>query len=434
MIDKLWEALGRARAIIGNERQMFVLINIAVNILLLGRSYVTMQVLDYRSLGLAALLQSIVLLVSTLQFGFLNGGFRLICTADASEADRINNLIYTVFGIIGVAALIGTALVLGLIDGQGTLLVGLLGVVGGVFTLVRTWMTNRLVAIARLRALNSVNFWSAAASLGALGFVPMSPLVACLVAIVIQPAAFVIAVAMRERDQLPHRIYWSTSLALSVLNAGFVVFLTGIFLQLNLQFERWYVTGALGLAALGHLYLAFLFITLFQLVPTSFDQLFMPQIIQSHATEAGPRQPIRRYLMAISGYCALAVAAVALLAQPVTAWLLPGYVQDLPYLYVIVPGLVLFTLSGPFALMFNVVIRYRYYFVAYGAGSVATGGILFGALFMGTPLSLVGVMWLRSGVYMLMALLLTIGYFRLLRHYPEFDLMQGWRRVPTAAV
>ena len=417
-------ALGRARAIAGNERQMFVVINVAVNVLLLGRSYVTMQVLDYRSLGLAALLQSIVLLVSTLQFGFLNGGYRLICSADAAEAERINNLIYSMFGIIGIAALIGTAIVLGLVDGQGTLLVGLLGVVGGVFTLVRTWMTNRLVAIARLRALNSVNFWSAVASFGALAFVPMSALAACLIAIVVQPVAFVVAVALLERDQLPHRLYWSTSLALTVLNAGFVVFLTGIFLQINLQIERWYVTGALGLAALGHLYLAFLFITLFQLVPTSFDQLFMPQIIQSHASEAGPRQPIRRYLLVIIGYCALAVAAVVLLARPVTAWLLPRYVQDLPYLYVVVPGLVLFTLSAPFALMFNVVIRYRYYFIAYGAGSLVTGGVLFGALFFGSPISLVGVMWLRSGVYALMAVLLMIGYFRLLRHYPEFDLMQ----------
>lgn len=417
-------ALGRARAIAGNERQMFVVINVAVNVLLLGRSYVTMQVLDYRSLGLAALLQSIVLLVSTLQFGFLNGGYRLICSADAAEAERINNLIYSMFGLIGIAALIGTAIVLGLVDGQGTLLVGLLGVVGGVFTLVRTWMTNRLVAIARLRALNSVNFWSAVASFGALAFVPMSALAACLIAIVVQPVAFVVAVALLERDQLPHRLYWSTSLALTVLNAGFVVFLTGIFLQINLQIERWYVTGALGLAALGHLYLAFLFITLFQLVPTSFDQLFMPQIIQSHASEAGPRQPIRRYLLVIIGYCALAVAAVVLLARPVTAWLLPRYVQDLPYLYVVVPGLVLFTLSAPFALMFNVVIRYRYYFIAYGAGSLATGGVLFGALFFGSPISLVGVMWLRSGVYALMAVLLMIGYFRLLRHYPEFDLMQ----------
>lgn len=420
--------------IIGNERQMFVLINVAVNVLLLGRSYVTMQVLDYRSLGLAALLQSIVLLVSMLQFGFLNGGFRLICSADEREADRINNLIYTVFGVIGVVALIGTAAVLGLVDRQGTLLVGLLGVVGGVFTLVRTWMTNRLVAIGRLRALNSVNFWSAAASLGAIGFVPMNPLVVCLVAIVIQPAAFVIAVAVLERDQLPHRLYWSTSLALSVLNAGFVVFLTGIFLQLNLQFERWYVTGTLGLAALGHLYLAFLFITLFQMVPTSFDQLFLPQIIQSYATEAGPRQPIRRYLMVIGGYCALAVAAVLLVAHPVTAWLLPRYVHDLTYIYVAIPGLVLFTLSGPFALMFNVVIRYRYYFIAYGAGSVATGSILFGALFVGSPLSLIGVMWLRSGVYALMAVLLTIGYHRLLRHYPEFDLALWWRRRRAATV
>lgn len=399
---------------------MFVVINVAVNVLLLARSYVTMQVLDYRALGLAALLQSIVLLVSTPQFGFLNGGYRLVCSAEEKEAAQINNLIYTVFAMIGLVALAGTVVVLSLVNGRGTLLVGLLGVVGGVFTLVRTWMTNRLVAIGRLRSLNNVNFWSAAAAVIVLGLVPINPLVICLVAVVMQPMAFVVAVAFFERDQLPTRLFWSTSLALTILNAGFVVFLTGIFLQINLQIERWYVTASLGLASLGHLYLALLFITLFQMVPTSLDQLFLPQIIRSHNSGSGPARPMRIYLYLLLGYCALAIAAVIFLARPVVLWLLPSYAQDLPYLYVVVPGLTVFTLSAPFALCFNVVIKYRYYFIAYGAGTVATAVILMGAVLLNAPLSLSDVMWLRSGVYLLIAVLLVVGYFRLLRGNPEF--------------
>jgi hypothetical protein len=63
------------------ERAMFVTVNVAVNMVLLVRSYITMQVLDYHGLGAATLLQTVVLLLGTFQLGLLNGGFRLICSS-----------------------------------------------------------------------------------------------------------------------------------------------------------------------------------------------------------------------------------------------------------------------------------------------------------------------------------------------------------------
>lgn len=78
-----------------NERTSFVLVNVVVNMAFLLRSYVSMRVLDYQDLGLAVLLQTIILLVSALQFGVINGGYRLLCSETGEAATQINNLVYT---------------------------------------------------------------------------------------------------------------------------------------------------------------------------------------------------------------------------------------------------------------------------------------------------------------------------------------------------
>ena len=95
---------------------------------------------------------------------------------------------------------------------------------------------------------------------------------------------------------------------------------------------------------------------------------------------------------------------------------------DLHWVYLIMPGLIVFTLSSPFALTFNVVIDYTWYIVAYGAGIALTVGAFGIALIADTPFSLDGVMILRSAIYCVMAVLLVAGWWRLSRRYPEFRL------------
>lgn len=405
-----------------NERQMFVVVNILVNLFLLARSYLTMQVLDYRELGLAALLQSIVLLLGALQLGFLNGGFRLMCAAEEDEAQRINNLIYTFLGLLGLAALAVAGGLLLFIAGDDSDAVGLLGVIGGIATLGRTWMTNQMVAHGKLARLNRVNLLAGAASLAALAFIPLNPLGACLAAVVAQPVMFVVAAGLRDRTLLPDRPLFDFDLVRRVLATGFVVFLTGMFLQANLQVERWYVTGFLGLEALGHLYLAILFVTLFQMVPTSLDQLFLPPMVRAHerSDSAALRHAMLRFVLVTVVYCAAAVVAVAVLARPVVDLLLPRYVPDLHYVYLVLPGLVLFTLAGPFSVIFNVLIRYRYYLIAYGGGTAVTALLFAAASLRPAGIGLDGVIVIRSAVYAGMAVVLLFGYWQLSRGLPAW--------------
>lgn len=410
----------RVAALVGSEKAMFVLVNVAVNLFLLLRSYVTMQVLDYRGLGLAALLQSIVLLLGMMQFGVLNGGFRLMCAAEGEEARRINNLVYSFLLAVTALGFVAALAWLPFAEDDAAASVGLLGVLGGAATLARTWVTNQMVAHAKLKLTNLLNLIAGAASAAVLLAIPIDPLQACLWAVVAQPVVFVVGAALLDRDLFPSRLEISPGLFRMVMHAGFVTFLTGLFLQLNLQLERWYVTGALGVEALGRLYLAILFVTLFQMVPTSLDQIFLPAAVKAHVggDERGVARGLQRYAWIAAAYCALGLLAVYALGEPVMRLILPDYVRDLRFVYILAPGLAVFTLSAPFALLFNVLIRYRFYFIAYGAGSAATAALFGWAILTPGTLSLEDVTIIRSAVYVLIAAVLMWGFVSVSRDMP----------------
>lgn len=422
-----------ARAVAADERARYVAINLAVSLFVLLRSYISMLVLDYRGLGLVTIVQSIVLLLGIAQFGFLNGGYRLLCSADEAEARRINALIYGVMAAIGGAAILaGLAYALAASEADALWVVGL-GVVGGVATLIRTWMSNQMIAAARFAELNRVNLWSGLASLLVLVAIPLAPLPVCLAAIVVQPLGFVLLVVWRDPATRPAGVAFDAALARRVLAAGFLVFLSTMLLQANIQIERWYVAAALGLDGLGHLFLAILFTTLFQLVPTSLDAIYLPRLVRAHESgEPGAvGRGIAEYLLLLAGYGVAALLAVALLARPLTALLLPSYVEDLRYVMLIAPGLALITIASGFSVTFSILIRYRWLGIAYGAGTAALAALFGGAILAGVRLTLDQVTIARSAVFALTALLLLTGYLLTAHARPEFRPRWPWtRRAP----
>ena len=90
-------------------RSAFVVVNVAVNLLFLARSYVAMVVLDYGQLGLVAVLQTVMALVASLHFGLLHGGYRLLCSASGNLAGRINALVYAFVAGFGVVVLVAAS-------------------------------------------------------------------------------------------------------------------------------------------------------------------------------------------------------------------------------------------------------------------------------------------------------------------------------------
>jgi O-antigen/teichoic acid export membrane protein len=427
--------LNSLRSAIANERVTFVLVNVVVNVAFLLRSYVSMRVLSYKDLGLAALLQTIILLISTLQFGVVNGGYRLLCSEDDANARQINNFVYSFVALLTVTLLGVAALAAALQRPEPELaVVSLLGILAGVLTIIRNWMTNQLIAKVMLRLLNRVNMMSAVISIAPLAVVERAPLPICLASIVVQPLLFVLYLLAVQRPLRPNGWTVSGQLLRRILAAGFVVFLTGMFLTANSQLERWSIVSCLGVAGLGRYYLALLFLNLYNLVPTSLGAIYLPRLVQAHVQHDATaiRAELRGYLRITLYYSVAVVLCTWPLAGWVIDWLLPKYLDDLRYVYLLLPGVLLFGLSNPFAIVFNVLIQYRYYFYAYGLGTVATAALLGGYVWATGTIDLATVSVIKSVVFVLMGAIIGIGYLVIVRSAPEFRF--GLLRTQRVAV
>ena len=118
---------------------VFVAINIAANLLFLARSYVAMRVLDHEQLGVMALLQTLMLLIATLQFGVINGGYRLRCSKKALTSLAASTILLTTELLTACVCVVILACALPFTASTRTAFVATLGVLGGTSTLVRNY-------------------------------------------------------------------------------------------------------------------------------------------------------------------------------------------------------------------------------------------------------------------------------------------------------
>ena len=414
-----------------NSRSAYVAIGLGVNLLMLVRGVVLMIALEYAALGLVALVQAAILVSGLMHFGLLNGGYRLLCSAGERTKQRIIDLAYTGFAVIAAIIALTAAGVVAVTSTNFAFIAGLTAL-GGIATLLRSWMLNEMVAADRFGLANLINAISMIVSLSVLAALlpgwPTPPKAdgsgIAVLSIAIQPILFAGLALFSGAVLRPKSLRISRRLASVVFKAGFVLFLTGIAIQFNTLIERAYVTSELGLEALGRLYLAFLFLTLFNLAPNLVQQVFLPNIVRhwkAGETEATSRE-LRTLLAITVAYCTAAVLALWLLAEPLLGLVLPKYVPDLHWVYLLTPGLIAFALSAPFALTYNVVIDYTWYVIAYGSGVIATLLAFGAAILVGETFSLDGVIILRASIYALMAVLLIAGWWQLSRRHPEFRL------------
>jgi len=410
-----------------NSRSAFVVIGLAVNLLVMGRGVALMLALGYADLGFVALVQAAITFIAMMHFGLLNGGYRLLCHAGPRTRQRIVDLAYTGFATLS-AALIVIGIIVGGITGDLIIQqIAGFSIIGGVTTLMRSWLMNEMVAGQRLRSANVINATSILASLAALLLlIPQdtiaSPALIAVGAIVVQPAVFVALALFSGAALRPRSVRVSTLISKHVLKAGFLLFIAGLALQLIPLIERAYVSQSLGLEALGRLYLAILFVTLFQMAPNLIQQVFLaPVVALSRKREAAAIQrELRQLLFVTVAYCTAAALALWLLAEPVLALVLPDYVADLRWVYLLAPGLIVFALCAPFTLSFNVMIDYRWYLIAYASGALIMVSALAAATVSGVPLNLDQVVILRSVSFVLIGAILIFGAHQITRRAPQF--------------
>lgn len=89
------------KRIIFSSSSLFIIINLFISAINFFRSMVFMRVLDMRELGIISLIQTCIMFIGLFQFGFLNGGYRVLAYQKTSDQTKINNILFSLFGING---------------------------------------------------------------------------------------------------------------------------------------------------------------------------------------------------------------------------------------------------------------------------------------------------------------------------------------------
>ena len=351
---------------------VYLLINIAVSGVGFIRSFAFMKALDINVLGVISLVQTGILFLGLLQFGLINGGYRIFALDNSDFQKRINNLIFSyfavisllLFGVLGIIFIFGYQLVLS----NGLLFVALFC---GILSLIMNWLTNTLIGLRLIRDINWINAIAGGVSLLTLPLIFIYGLTGAVISLMAQPLLFVVITLWRRKELRPSAWNFDLSLIRYVLSFGFIPFLAGIFGMINMQIERWSIADILGTEALGQFYLVFLYSTLFVLIPSSLLNIFFPRAIFAYENFQMNefKRIIKQYSMLLLSYLVLVFVFTILALQPVIDWILPEHSLNTQYVFIFLPGLLVLSLCDPISIIFNSAVRLKPFLYA-GVGSV----------------------------------------------------------------
>jgi O-antigen/teichoic acid export membrane protein len=337
-----------------NQSLVFIVINILVAICGFVRSFAFMKFFNFKELGVITLVSTGAMLIGFFQIGLINGGYRIIALQDKESNEKVNNVVFSYFGTLSlflIVFFVFTSITNLLADWLQIMLI----IIIGISTLVTNWLTNALIGGREYKRLNIANSVSALASFACLLLAYYYGLIGALISLIIQPLLFVVMVFLTDRKEIPTAFDLDIKYIKYILSFGFIPFLSGIFFLLYQQIERWSVNSFLGAEALGKMYLVFLTTTLWLLIPTSINSLFFPKAVKFYADLdiIQFRKTIYKYLIILIIYCFVGIVLVAFLFSPLIELIFPKHLPYVKLVYIIVPALVLRTLSDPIGLLFN---------------------------------------------------------------------------------
>lgn len=375
---------------------LYVIVNIAVSFVGFLRSFAFMRWLGLEDLGLISLAQTVMQFIGLFQIGLINGGYRMFSLNKVREQERVNNLLFTSFGFFFIIFMSVWCIIAAsgnkIIMDNDLLLVA---IIGGILTLSNNWLNNTLVGKQKLGEINIINVIAICASVLSLALVYFIGFWGAIISIVIHPLCFLIITLFRNEDLRPTGLLFDKALIKEILGYGFIPFLSGIFVMLNLQVERWSIAGFLGNEALGSFYLVFLFNTLFMLIPTSVQSIFFPKAVRSYdkgnITEF--RGVIKRLSLVTIIYDVAILFATIMILKPVVSIVFPLHEDNVIYVYLFLPGLLAWSLESVTGLVLNSSLRLKILFYAGLSGFLTNVAGVF-------ILNNVGMMTLTSMAYL----------------------------------
>jgi O-antigen/teichoic acid export membrane protein len=343
-----------------NQSFVFIAVNILVAFLGFLRSFAFMKFFDFKELGLITLVSTAASLIGFFQIGMINGGYRIIALQDRESTNKVNNVIFSYFAVLtlvlGGFALIG--LYFGIIKEW---LIAIFVISIGVFALVTNWLTNTLIGAREYNRLNIANCCSALASFGSIVFAYYFGLIGAITSLLIHPLLFVSIIFFTDSKEIPTAFDFDIKYIKYILGFGFIPFLSGIFFLIYQQIERWSLNSFLGPEALGKMYLVFLTTTLWLLIPTSLNSLFFPKSVKFYADDnrIELKATINKCFLILFGYCFISGLLLLLLFYPLVEFVFPKHLPYVKLVYIVVPALILRTLSDPMVLLFNSMVKLK---------------------------------------------------------------------------
>ena len=263
----------KASKFINDKRVLYVIINIGLGFIGFIKAFVFMTYFDFKELGIITLINTSIMLVSLLQFGLLNGGYRLYSIGNKEDIKHVNDTINSYFLILTITILF-IAVFSHLAKFKINYLYLLVGGFTGVATLSQNWLSNVLIAKSQLKKLNFYNTVTAITTLLLILLIPFYDFIGALLVIIIPPFLFVIIALISLKQLRPKAFSFKLPNIKLILISGFIPFLTGIFDQVNIQIHNWSIQGILSEEFLGKFYLVSLYTVIFMLIPKSINSLF----------------------------------------------------------------------------------------------------------------------------------------------------------------
>lgn len=317
------------------------------------KGFVVMKYLNLTDLGIITLIAATMGLFSFFQIGFLNGGYRIYCE-EHKDKIHVNEIIYTYLFFIEVLIIVGILFFFSLERLSGIeLFYAITASFMGMILVFNNWVRNILIAERRVTEVNKLEVSSTLISLSFLFTVPIWGVYgAILVTFSIEIFFYVFAI-IRNPYLLPKRLNFEIAKYRWVLSFGFLPFISGIILSLSTQIETWSIAGFISTQALGAFYLPRLYVQLFQLVPGAVAKLFTPPVVKSYANSdyAKMKQNLKYYFLVNAFTCLLSVLITYLFLDFVIETFVPLHKVGISLVWIIIPGLIIYTLLQPFDLI-----------------------------------------------------------------------------------
>jgi O-antigen/teichoic acid export membrane protein len=347
----------RIAQILIDRRFIYVGANVFISALGFLRNVLFMRMMGQGDLGQIALMQTISMSVGLLQFGIINGGYRIYASGDPTKNRLVNNNVFACLTFLAVILLVGI-----LALGQTSLLRGtsihfetiVFGVASGIVSLSSTWTNNTLVAEGRLSLSNLINLGAASASLMVASLAGEMGLHLALIAVLAQPLV-VTVLALIFNPSIRPRLALRKKILGEILLLGFSPFCAGVLTLVNMQIERWFITVEMGTESLGKYYIVMIYSTIFSIVPASLNNVFFPRAMRAYEMKEKVMfwKIFRRYLLALVVY----VASLSVLTMIMMGWALNAYLMNFKgqeiLIFLALPGLAAMTCFDSAALVFQ---------------------------------------------------------------------------------